>query len=122
MKPVIVIPALGDNFIYLFRYDENRAIAIDPSEALLVLNKIKQLDLELTAILGTHHHADHTAGIRELKHKTNCALCSETTSLIITVASNMTASMKQTSSHWTDLHRGTRCVSTGHISKRMCES
>ncbi len=72
MEPVIIIPALGDNFAYLFRYQENKAIAVDPADASLVLNEIKKHDLELTAIFGTHHHADHTAGIRELKHKTNC--------------------------------------------------
>jgi hydroxyacylglutathione hydrolase len=71
MEPVIVIPALGDNFAYLFRYQQNKAIAVDPADASLVLNEIKKYNLELTAILATHHHADHTAGIRELKHKTN---------------------------------------------------
>ncbi|MFH1613798.1 MAG: hydroxyacylglutathione hydrolase [Planctomycetota bacterium] len=71
MEPVIVIPALGDNFAYLFRYQENKAIAVDPADASLVLNKIKKYNLELSAILGTHHHADHTAGIKELRHKTN---------------------------------------------------
>lgn len=72
MDPVIVIPALGDNFAYLFRYEENKAIAVDPADATLVLNEIKRHNLELTAILGTHHHADHTAGIKELKNRTNC--------------------------------------------------
>ncbi len=72
MGSVIVIPALGDNFTYLFRYQENKAIAIDPADASLVLNEIKKHDLELTAILATHHHGDHTAGIKELQSKTNC--------------------------------------------------
>ncbi len=72
MDPVIVIPALGDNFACLFRYEENKAIAVDPADATLVLNEIKKHNLELTAILATHHHADHTAGIKELKNRTNC--------------------------------------------------
>lgn len=72
MEPVITIPALGDNFAYLFRYEKNKAIAIDPADASLVLNEIRRHNLELTAIFGTHHHADHTAGIKELKHRTNC--------------------------------------------------
>ena len=72
MESVIVIPALGDNFAYLFKYEKNKAIAIDPSCASLVLNKIKKYDLKLTTIIATHHHADHTAGIKELEHKTNC--------------------------------------------------
>ena len=72
MGRVIVIPALGDNFAYLFRYEENKAIAVDPADGSLVLNEIRKHGLELTAILATHHHLDHTAGIKEVKHKTNC--------------------------------------------------
>ena len=72
MESVIVIPALGDNFAYLFKYEEDKAIAIDPSDASLVLNEIENHNLQLTAILATHNHADHTAGIRQLKHKANC--------------------------------------------------
>ena len=72
MGPVIIIPTLGDNFAYLFRYQENKAIAVDPADGSLVLNEIRKHDLELTAILATHHHFDHTAGINELKEKTNC--------------------------------------------------
>ena len=74
MESVIVIPVLSDNFAYLFRYEENKAIAVDPSNASLVLNEIKKHNLELTAVLATHHHGDHTAGIKELKHKTNCTV------------------------------------------------
>ena len=72
MGRVIVIPALGDNFAYLFRYEGNKTVAIDPADGPLVLNEIKRHGLELSAILATHHHFDHTAGIKELKHKTNC--------------------------------------------------
>ena len=72
MEPVIVIPALGDNFAYLFGYEQNKAIAVDPADASLILNELKKHNLKLTAILATHRHADHTAGIKELKHKTDC--------------------------------------------------
>ena len=72
MESVIVIPALGDNFAYLFRYEKNKAIAVDPADARLVLNGIKKHNLQLTAIFCTHCHWDHTAGIEELKHSTNC--------------------------------------------------
>ena len=74
MEPVIVIPVLDDNFAYLFRYEENKAIVVDPADTTLILNEVKKHNLELTAILGTHHHWDHTAGIKELKHKTNCSV------------------------------------------------
>jgi hydroxyacylglutathione hydrolase len=72
MERVIVIPALGDNFSYLFRYEGTKAVAIDPADGSLVLNEIRKHGLELTAILATHDHFDHTAGIIELEHKTNC--------------------------------------------------
>ena len=72
MEPVIIIPALSDNFAYLFRYQNNKAIAIDPADPSPVLNQIKNHNLKLTAVLTTHHHADHTAGAKELKQKTNC--------------------------------------------------
>ena len=82
MGSVITIPALNDNFSYLFRYDENKAIAVDPADASLVLNAIKRHNLELTAVLTTHHHWDHTAGIKELKHKTNCTVFSGNQKLV----------------------------------------
>jgi hydroxyacylglutathione hydrolase len=69
---VITIPALDDNFIYLYRYNRNNAFVIDPSDASLVLNILKKLALDLTTILVTHHHWDHTAGTAELKEKTGC--------------------------------------------------
>jgi len=74
MERVIVIPTLGDNFAYLFRYEENKAIAVDPPEAGPILNEIKRQNLELAAALTTHHHWDHNAGIKELKNKTNCTI------------------------------------------------
>jgi hydroxyacylglutathione hydrolase len=81
MKRVIVIPVLGDNFAYLFRYEKNpaspaggKAVAVDPPEAGPILNEIKRHNLKLAAALATHHHWDHNAGIKELKNKTNCTV------------------------------------------------
>ncbi len=72
MDSVITIPALGDNFIYLYQYNRNNALVVDPSDASLVLGTLKEHGLDLTTILVTHHHWDHTAGIAELKKKTRC--------------------------------------------------
>jgi len=72
MNSVITIPALGDNFIYLYRYNQIDSFAVDPSDGSLVLRAIKQHGLNLKAILLTHHHWDHTAGTDELKRKTGC--------------------------------------------------
>ena len=72
MDSVIIIPALGDNFIYLYRYNQNDAFAVDPSDGSLVLRAMKRHGLNLKMILLTHHHWDHVGGTEELKHKTGC--------------------------------------------------
>jgi hydroxyacylglutathione hydrolase len=72
MDPVIVITALGDNFAYLYRCGGRTAFAIDPSDASAVRRALVEQSLELEAILVTHAHYDHTAGIAELKRKTAC--------------------------------------------------
>jgi len=72
MDSVITIPALGDNFIYLYRYNRSKALLVDPSDVSLVLGALREHGLDLTTVLATHHHWDHTAGIIELKEKTGC--------------------------------------------------
>ncbi|MHC4204705.1 MAG: hydroxyacylglutathione hydrolase, partial [Planctomycetota bacterium] len=72
MNSVITIPALGDNFIYLYRYNQSDALAVDPCDSSLVLRALKEHGLNLKAILITHHHWDHVGGTNELKRKTGC--------------------------------------------------
>ncbi|MDT8301818.1 MAG: hydroxyacylglutathione hydrolase [Sedimentisphaerales bacterium] len=72
MESVVTIPACGDNFIYLYRYDKNNALAVDPCDSSLVLRNLKEHDMNLTTILITHHHWDHTGGVSDLKKKTGC--------------------------------------------------
>ncbi len=72
MEPVITIPALGDNYIYLYRYSQNNAFVVDPGDAGAVLKELKEHRLNLTDALSTHRHFDHTAGIEDLKKKTGC--------------------------------------------------
>lgn len=74
MDSVITIPALGDNFIYLCRYEQDRAFAVDTCDVSAVLRVLKKQGLKLTAILVTHHHFDHTAGIKDLKKETGCQI------------------------------------------------
>lgn len=69
-----VLRALGDNFIYLWQYAGSSILAVDPSDAAAVLNVVTTRRLQLTHILATHHHWDHTAGIAELKKKTGCTV------------------------------------------------
>ena len=71
---VITIPALGDNYIYLYPYENNFAFAVDPSDASVVFSDLKKHNLKLTDIFITHHHWDHTAAVGELKAKTGCKI------------------------------------------------
>ena len=72
MDSVITIPALGDNLIYLHRYNQSDCLVVDPSDCSSVLRILREQDLSLKMILVTHHHWDHTGGVAELKQKTGC--------------------------------------------------
>lgn len=65
--PVFPLRAFRDNYIWLL-YDQNKryVCVIDPGDAAPVLRFLEQEKLELTAILATHHHADHVGGISKL--------------------------------------------------------
>ena len=63
----------SDNIGVLIRDPATGACAaIDVPEAGPVLNALDETGWRLTDILVTHHHADHTAGIAELKKKHLC--------------------------------------------------
>ncbi|MHC4475270.1 MAG: hydroxyacylglutathione hydrolase [Planctomycetota bacterium] len=72
MDSVTVISALGDNFIYLCRADEDRSFVVDPSDSSPVLHAMQACGTRLTKLFATHAHWDHVAGIAELKTKTGC--------------------------------------------------
>lgn len=65
MLDVIRIPAFKDNYIWLLRKGAC-ALVVDPGEARPVLEVIERERLTLTAILITHHHADHQGGVAGL--------------------------------------------------------
>ena len=60
------IEAFSDNYIWLVTTNEG-SIVIDPGEASKTIELLKKRDLNLKAILITHHHFDHTGGIDEVK-------------------------------------------------------
>ncbi|MBZ4200329.1 MAG: hydroxyacylglutathione hydrolase [Methylotenera sp.] len=62
---IIPIPAFKDNYIWLI-HNGQQAVAIDPGDATVVMQTLKQLQLSLNGILITHHHQDHTAGVADL--------------------------------------------------------
>jgi hydroxyacylglutathione hydrolase len=66
---LIPIPAFADNYLWLL-HDGQRALVVDPGDAEPVLRTLKQHALELTSILVTHHHADHTGGVDALRQAT----------------------------------------------------
>lgn len=62
---VLTIPAFNDNYLWLI-HDGIHAAAVDPGDAKPILAALRQHGLKLTAILLTHHHADHIGGVPEL--------------------------------------------------------
>ena len=62
MLKVVPIPILNDNYIWTIIHDK-KTIVVDPGLSDPVLNYHLKNNLELTAILITHHHHDHIGGI-----------------------------------------------------------
>lgn len=62
---VLTVPAFHDNYLWLV-HDGRCAVAVDPGDADAINRALEAHGLELTAILATHHHADHVGGVAEL--------------------------------------------------------
>jgi hydroxyacylglutathione hydrolase len=63
------LPVLQDNYIFLLVNPETRSAAVvDPAIAEPVLEECERLQLQLVAILNTHHHYDHVGGNKRLLH------------------------------------------------------
>ena len=68
-----LFPCLQDNFgVLLHDSGSGATAAIDAPEAAAVEAALKATGWRLSDILVTHHHADHTGGIAELKQKYSC--------------------------------------------------
>ncbi len=62
---IIPVPAFKDNYIWLI-HDGIRAVAVDPGDAAPLISTLSTLNLNLEAILITHHHQDHIGGVADL--------------------------------------------------------
>lgn len=62
---VLTVPAFNDNYLWLI-HDGTHAAVVDPGDAQPILAALRAHGLTLTAILLTHHHADHIGGVPRL--------------------------------------------------------
>jgi hydroxyacylglutathione hydrolase len=58
---IVPLRAFADNYIWTLR-DSKCAAVVDPGDARPVLDYLEREQLDLVAILNTHHHADHVGG------------------------------------------------------------
>src|SRR5215469_11120750 len=66
---LVPLPAFADNYIWMLQ-DGRNAIVVDPGDAGPVFEALQRDNLQLAAILVTHHHADHTGGVDALREAT----------------------------------------------------
>ncbi|MFZ4527557.1 MAG: hydroxyacylglutathione hydrolase [Undibacterium curvum] len=62
---ILTVPAFDDNYLWII-HDGDSAVVVDPGDANAILHALEAHQLSLTAILLTHHHADHTGGVDAL--------------------------------------------------------
>ena len=65
MVNISAIPAFQDNYIWLLT-NNKQAVVVDPGQAAPVERVLAERELTLTSILITHHHHDHTGGVKPL--------------------------------------------------------
>lgn len=67
MLSITPIPAFSDNYIWCLANSETgMAMIVDPGQAEPVVSHLESNGLTLDTILVTHHHPDHTGGIKAL--------------------------------------------------------
>jgi hydroxyacylglutathione hydrolase len=63
---ITAIPAFSDNYIWAIQNLSGDVFVVDPGDAAPVEQFLTHHQLTLRGILITHHHADHTGGIKAL--------------------------------------------------------
>lgn len=67
MLTITPIPAFNDNYIWcLADRESGKALVVDPGQSEPVIQHLKNQGLVLDTILITHHHQDHTGGVKAL--------------------------------------------------------
>lgn len=67
MLQITALPAFKDNYIWIIGEQGNPNVAVvDPGDAGPVLTYLAQHQLQLCAVLITHHHRDHIGGLHTL--------------------------------------------------------
>ena len=73
MLKVVPFICLADNYSVLLHDETSGATAaIDAPDAEAIRKRLDQLGWDLSVILVTHHHHDHTGGVAELKRWSGC--------------------------------------------------
>jgi len=70
---LIPLPAFSDNYIWMW-HNDSHAVVVDPGDAAPVLQVLQDKHLKLSAILVTHHHADHVGGVAQLQQATGAII------------------------------------------------
>jgi len=64
---VEAIPAFTDNYIWkIIARDDKHVVLVDPGDAKVCIKSLEENQQQLSAILITHHHTDHTGGVEAL--------------------------------------------------------
>lgn len=67
MYKIQPIPAFQDNYIWMIIHRESKqALIVDPGAPEDVIKTLEEHNLSLAGILITHHHYDHTGGVKEI--------------------------------------------------------
>ena len=78
---VYPVKAFQDNYIWTI-HNKTHAVIVDPGDSLPVLEFLASRKLALSAILITHHHADHVGGILNIIDKCNVPVYGPKTEII----------------------------------------
>ena len=60
------IPALGDNYVWLFPTGAGTVAVVDPGQPQPVLAALEERGVRVSHVLLTHHHWDHVGGVEDL--------------------------------------------------------